>query len=54
MTISLFIPDPDKAENPAPLEFILQGRVVRIEAGSGAVGVQIIPDEGSSRLALAF
>jgi hypothetical protein len=54
MEVVLIIPDPDEAENAAHLEFRVRGRVVRVESESGALGVQILSDEGSGHLAWAF
>jgi hypothetical protein len=54
MEVVMTVPDHDSVEIPAQLKLILQSKVVRVEAGSGAVAVQILPDEESRRFALAF
>ena len=54
MAVTLTMQDPDAIENPAQLELTLHSRVVWVDSGSGAAGLQLLPDEGSSRLAWAF
>jgi hypothetical protein len=52
--VVLSIPDPDMVEDPTHVELSFQGKVVRVEEGSMAVGVQVISNGGSRHLTWSF
>jgi hypothetical protein len=54
MEVALTIPDPEMIEDRAHVELVFQGKVVRIEAGGMAVGVQILSNGGNRQLAWSF
>lgn len=58
MEVTLTMEDLDAIEKPAQVQLTLQSRVVWVDSGSGAAGLQaglqVLLDEGSSRLVWAF
>jgi hypothetical protein len=54
MEVVLTIPDPVMVKDHAHVELSFQGRVVRVDPGSMAVGVQILSNGGNRQLAWSF